>query len=99
MPSIPASVSPTARGCSNISFCMKWLYGPSSAATPLVCTVFASLFQIGDAVGGPGERERVRGEEILAFAQADHQRIAGAGADHAVRLALRDQGDRIGAVQ
>src|SRR6185295_18572049 len=27
------------------------------------------------------------------------QRIAGAGADHAVRLALRDQGDRIGAVQ
>ncbi|CFN62286.1 Uncharacterised protein [Bordetella pertussis] len=39
--SMSCSVSPTARGCSKISFCMKWRYGPSSAAPVCTCTVCA----------------------------------------------------------
>ena len=56
-----------------------------------------AFLEVGDAVGGPRERERIRGEEVLVRADADHQRAAGARPDHAVRLALREHGNRIGA--
>jgi hypothetical protein len=42
MPPTLSSVSAIARGCSKISFCMKWLYGPSSTASPEVFTVTMS---------------------------------------------------------
>ena len=41
----------------------------------------------------------VGGEEVFAQAQADHQRAATAGGDHAVGLAGADHGQAIGAVQ
>ncbi len=58
-----------------------------------------AFFQVDDLVGGAGQRHRVRGEEVFAFADADDQRRALARADHAVRLVAAKHGDRIGAVQ
>ena len=58
-----------------------------------------ALFQVDDLVGHAGQRHRVAGQEVLLLAHAQHQRRAGARADHAVRLVLAEHRDRIGAVQ
>ena len=56
-----------------------------------------ALFEIGDAVGERGERERVRAQEHLAVALPHRQRRALPGADQQVVLALEQKHQRKGA--
>ena len=58
-----------------------------------------ALLQIDEAVGDRAQRQRIRGDEVLADAYADHQRAAGPGGDDAVRVVLADDAQRVGAVQ
>lgn len=54
-----------------------------------------ALFQEDHAARGLQDRGDIRGDEVLALAQADQQRAAHAGADHAVRFLTADHGQRI----
>ncbi|MNO88854.1 hypothetical protein D3C76_803210 [compost metagenome] len=58
-----------------------------------------ALFQIDEAVGDLAQGELVGSEEVLAEAQADHQRAAAARGEDAVRLFRADHRQAVGAVQ
>jgi hypothetical protein len=58
-----------------------------------------AFFQVDDLVGGAGQRHRIRGDEILALAEADDQRRALARGHDAVRFFAREHGDRISTLQ
>jgi hypothetical protein len=58
-----------------------------------------AFLEVHDALGHAGERHRIRREERLAVADAEHQRRAEPRADDAVRLVAAEDGDRVGAVQ
>ena len=56
-----------------------------------------AFFEIGDAVGEGGERQRVRAQKHLVVAIADRERRALPGANEQVVLALEEIDQRIGA--
>ena len=58
-----------------------------------------AFFQIHEAVGHLAQGQLVRGKEVLAQAQADHQWAATACGNQAVRLAGADHGQAVGAMQ
>ncbi|CUJ06086.1 Uncharacterised protein [Achromobacter xylosoxidans] len=58
-----------------------------------------AVFQVDDLVGGAGQRQRVRGQEVLVLAHPHHQRRTLARADHAVRFVTAEHGDGVGAMQ
>ena len=55
--------------------------------------------QVDHLVGVAGQGGRVAGQEVLAVADADHQRAAEAGADDQARVARADDGQAVGALQ
>jgi hypothetical protein len=58
-----------------------------------------AFFQVHEAVGDLAQGQLVGGQEVLAQAQADHQRAATARSDQAIRLAGADHGQAVGTVQ
>jgi hypothetical protein len=58
-----------------------------------------AVLQIGDAARERRQGQGVGAEEHLVVAEADRERRAVAGADHQIREAREDQGERIGALQ
>ncbi len=58
-----------------------------------------AFFEKDEAVGDRAQREHVRGEEVLADADADHQRTADTRTDQSIRLVARHHADRIGAFE
>ncbi|MCY1398324.1 hypothetical protein D9M71_133530 [compost metagenome] len=58
-----------------------------------------AFFQVDEAVGDLAQGQLVGSEEVLAQAQADHQRAAAAGGKQAVRLAGADHRQAIGTMQ
>ncbi|MNF72908.1 hypothetical protein D3C84_548980 [compost metagenome] len=58
-----------------------------------------ALFQVDETVGDLAQGQLVGGEEVLAQAEADHQRAATAGSHQTVRLLGADHGQAVGTVQ
>ena len=58
-----------------------------------------AVFQINNLIRGPGKRQRIGCEEVLALAAPNHQRRSFARCDDAVGFVAAEDGDGIGALQ
>ena len=57
------------------------------------------VVEVDDLVGVADQGARVAGQEVLALADAEHQRAAQAGADDHAGLARADDGQAVGALE